>query len=163
MPFPQINYEASQQLETVLNTPNKPNHHNHNHNHNHHHNPTNQTPNSNKSTNNNGTNGLNNTPYLSQLTTPVKYDPKSLKLGGRPQSICSSSPQFSTSQSGSPPSNAVSLLKKHSGSESYKRVLFNPATSYQTKNMQIQAITNGQPDHRKHSFEVNYRYFYDDW
>ncbi len=82
--------------------------------------------------------GAQTTPPLAKCSpAPIKYDPKSLKLGGRPQSICSSicgSPQ--SLQFGSP-NGSVAGPKKvtQSGGGDYKRIVITSSPMYQNKNV----------------------------
>jgi hypothetical protein len=61
---------------------------------------------------------------ITSIVNPIKYDPKSLKLGGRPQSICSMTSVTSSSFSSPPPCSSLSTkTKKQPHLNDFKRVV----------------------------------------
>jgi len=79
--------------------------------------------------------GVQTTPPLAKCSpVGVKYDPKSLKLGGRPQSICSSiCPSPQSLQFGSSPNGSVVAGSKKAGQGDYKRIVITSSPMYHTK------------------------------
>ena len=61
---------------------------------------------------------------ITSIVNPIKYDPKSLKLGGRPQSICSMTSVTSSSFSSPPPCSSLSTkTNKQQHLNDFKRVV----------------------------------------
>jgi hypothetical protein len=61
---------------------------------------------------------------IKSIVNPIKYDPKSLKLGGRPQSICSMTSVTSSSFSSPPPCSSLSTkTNKQQHLNDFKRVV----------------------------------------